>query len=603
MEYLNNSSDNNKSIDDNINNNLSTEYYNEITIENTITIENDIHKKLDDFFQNLIWDNKNITNIENYKIVKILDHVHKLKKKLINKPKPKFSIDTFYHLEINDNKESNKEINKEINKYKKDNMSTIKIHSELFDEYHKIYYDINQFNKNKIYSHDIIHCNDLNEEIPKYFNEQDIKTTNDIIFDEYYDLFKKNIIHDDIESLMKKLVLNVNLIKILDFNQINLPIILLDCENILKSFKTHQILKKLIGLEKFNELYNSWYYGETLFLNKIKENMSMSEFSQSTKYVEPFTSINLSDLDKKYVINLIISNYLKEYFVICVMNNKNNYSNDFKQFDLDKNILFFNINYIKHEIREQDDHLILFLYFYLSNINKKVFILSGDNYKFYTEKILIYDFKFLYDFDNNKTKLILTNSSNDLIKLDKKIIPLFINNIEPIQIDNLDIINEYSKHFVISIKNNMNNELEKKIIINGNHLIEVLENIILCYDKIFDLLESKSKKDIFKLVLNKNNLFDKNFELIFDDSMIKMNMIINDYLILKFIKINYDNDKIIKMYIKIFKKIIYIYDKIDDSIDKIRKLSSSPNNYSKYFIQLNSLYLYIKKIGLFKKIF
>ncbi len=79
--------------------------------------------------------------------------------------------------------------------------------------------------------------------------------------------------------------------------------------------------------------------------------------------------------------------------------------------------------------------------------------------------------------------------------------------------------------------------------------------------------------------------------------------LINIYLILKYIKLLYWNDKFILEYIKIFEYIIYIFDKIEDSIDKIRKLSNSSSVSSKCFKELNSIYLFMKKIGLCKKIF
>ena len=52
----------------------------------------------------------------------------------------------------------------------------------------------------------------------------------------------------------------------------------------------------------------------------------------------------------------------------------------------------------------------------------------------------------------------------------------------------------------------------------------------------------------------------------------------------------------------IFSLIIWNYDKFDDNIQKIRKLSNKNSLFNIMFLEINSMYLYIKKIGLCKKI-
>mgnify|MGYP003705228977 CR=1 FL=1 len=44
--------------------------------------------------------------------------------------------------------------------------------------------------------------------------------------------------------------------------------------------------------------------------------MSLSEYSNSIKYTEPFNTIGLELEEKKLLINIILSNYFKDFFVI-----------------------------------------------------------------------------------------------------------------------------------------------------------------------------------------------------------------------------------------------------------------------------------------------
>lgn len=582
-----------------------------------------IYNKIDNFFQTDIW-TYDYKNISNYKISKIIEHIHKLKKKfLINtKPKPVFSIDMFYHLEINDSKEVNKELNKEINKeiikYKKDNMRLIKIHSELFYDYHKIYHDLFclNFNINSVF--DIIYCEKNNSHKTNIdINLQEIINYSNTYLNYNHeleiDIFKSKIEHDNLDNIIKKLKENFNSIKIPNLETIDLPIILLDCENFLKSFVIHSLLKKHIAKNRFDELFSSWYLGETVLLNKLNDNMSMSEFSQATKYIEPFTSISLENSDKEELIKLLVSNYLSNYFVICLINNKNNCDSINIENKLISNVFFININYKKNDIREQDDHIILYLNYLFNKISRKSIILSGDKFKYYNDKLNIFDFKMIYDFDENKTKIILTDSSNDLIKINSNIYQLNVKNIYPIDISEYTLESESTDNKLFNlIKIILEDNLEFKDKINDELILilliikEKLSIVVNFFNVIFDFLESKSKKDIFKLVLNetkfKNSINDMYKEDYFENINI-FKELINTYLILKYIKFLKWNDEYIYEYIKIFENIIYIYDKIEDSIDKIRKLSSSTSSNSKYFKELNSLYLYMKKIGLCKKIF
>lgn len=567
-----------------------------------------LYKKLDDFFTNEVWDYKNINN---YKISNLLESINNLKKRPVNKTT--FNIDMFYHLEISSFKESKKDINKEILKIKKENLTFIKTHAELFKEYHKIYYELFKMHKTKNDEYKIFFCKN-NQEKSIHSNQESVSlslsvssknenlnsetTLSHDFFIKTFSSFVQNELRD---KLIFKLQDNISKIKLPNFCQIIKPIILFDSENILKSFRIYEILKNNLDEDKLKNIYNKWIYGEKIFYDKINESMSMTEFSNSVKYIEPFTSLSMDINDKMFLCKIIVSNYLSDYFVICMVNSKNKI-NESTHSVIEDNILFINIVHDKNDIREQDDHLILYLNYYLSQLKKKVLILSSDYYKFYLDKVITYDFKMLYDIDNCVSKIILSNSQKDLIILNQKKIELVVNNINPIYLSNKNLSHEYIlfdiiKKILIDNKEEFIKELEK----TQKEIIKELKKLVNFFDEIFNFLESKSKKEIFKIMLSGKEIFHSDYEKNFIKNIEKFKSIINLYLILKFIKLIFYQEKFIEHYIMIFEKIIYIYDKIDDSIDKIRKLSNGLES-SNIFSVLNSTYLMIKKIGLFKKV-
>ncbi len=575
---------------------------NNIINPNFIYVIGELHKKLDNFFINEVWE---IKNINNYKIRNLFELVNNLKKKISHKTT--FNIDMFYHLEISSSKESKKEINKEVSKVKKDNLSILKIHGELFKDYHKIYNELYKILLNQNYEYDIYFCKDslnrLNQinKGSEYIKIEKINKEDITLHNGFIETFSSLIQNELRDKLISKLEDNISKIELPNFNDIDDTIILFDSENILKSFRIHEILKNNIDDEKLNYYYQKWIYGDKIFNNKINESMSLTEFSNSVRFIEPFTSLCMDIHDKIFLCKIIISNYLADYFVICMINSKNT-SNDNTQSILEDNILFINIVHDKYDIREQDDHLILYLNYYLKQLEKKVLILSSDNYKFFLEKIVTFDFKVFYDFDSMHSKIILSNSEHDLINVNGKKTQLIINNISPI---NLADKNSSKEHILFDIiykiltkkEEDFMYELEK-ILKEINKELKILVNF---FDEIFSFLESKSKKEIFKIMLSEKEIFQSDYKNNFSYNIEKFKSIINVYLILKFIKLIFFKEKIIEIYIMIFEKIIYIYDKIDDSIDKIRKLSNGLGS-SNMFSILNSTYLMIKKIGLFKKV-
>ena len=67
------------------------------------------------------------------------------------------------------------------------------------------------------------------------------------------------------------------------------------------------------------------------------------------------------------------------------------------------------------------------------------------------------------------------------------------------------------------------------------------------------------------------------------------------------ISLNYINSELILKIIKLYSIIINIYDNIHAYIHKIRKLSNNKSEINELFLNINCIFLYIKKIGIFKK--
>ena len=72
--------------------------------------------------------------------------------------------------------------------------------------------------------------------------------------------------------------------------------------------------------------------------------------------------------------------------------------------------------YEKDDIREQDDHLLLYIYYHLSKI-KNCEIISGDKFKWFNHSDnYLKNFRLEYNFDENKINIDITNAyTNDII--------------------------------------------------------------------------------------------------------------------------------------------------------------------------------------------
>ncbi len=630
-------------------------------LDNSNKSYENLEKLIEEFWNYQIY-NSNTNHIYNEKIINIIENISKLKKK-INSNKI-FNITSNLELEINDTKE----IQKHINNFKKENSIYLKTHGDCFPDFFVLIgKNINHLKKvnsssikylnNDIYSDVYILENIVYKpENLDIFNDNNIKKEIDIFISNILDdniYHKKEVqlkLEENFNNIKNKLISIEEIFKSQNFDKI----LILDMENLLKSSKVHYLLKKHIN--DYDILFKTWFYGyfsiENDFDNITK--VSLSEFSNCTKYIEPYSSISLDFIDKNRLAEILVKSYFKDYFVIYTLNIKNKgNSNIDLNVNINKNFLSIPIIYDKNDIREQDDHIMIFLY---SLLLKKynTYIVSSDKFKWYKniEKISIKNIKLLYDFDNLKNIILIDNFyTNDLIKfknnfynvpfynfpiIDEKILiknkekVFFKINIKEINLDHINFIfynlfkvfceylNDISNEIKQSNKNIYTNFIEKNIK-KVDYLQDILEYcikiLIHLNEKIkplYNFLDNHSKKEIFNMLIETTSnsipinsiiFFDRNFMEKISILLEKIKLSINIYILFKSFTIYYLNkDYCIKLS-KLFSLIIYNYDQIEKHTYKIRKLSNDNTEFNKIFLELNSIFIYIKKIGLCKKNF
>ncbi len=612
----------------------------------------DFIKIIDSFWENDVWDS-DLNYIIDQKIIQVIKNINDLKKK--ESGGTIFNIDNLYNLQIDDTKH----ITKEINKIKKENLNYFKKHAECFIQYHCI---LNKLNNNSEYNN-LVYLNDSNKssgnlsDTDNYSvtssninsdnsiksildNNSSINISNDEII--LKNIIKKvdgfvkkiNIDESSKDKIKSKLIFNIekNSSQIINIYKSETPIILVDCENILKAFSTQNILKTMISKEEYKKYFKIWNYGifEGPNFNDKSElsnftSFTLHEYSNKTKYIEPFTSLSIPIEKKIYFIKKIFENYFSEnnYTIVFIFNNKN--SDEVNQ--LDNNFIILTINYQSNDIREQDDHLLIFLYELM--INNNAILLSNDKFKFYKGKIINKIFKIQYnfilsEFDNQKNLTKLINfviadlNEDDVILYKNCLIKLPINNFPLITENEINKIVknniEPDESFCFLLKlfldyqtkqdiSNTYPNIDKKINVIIENLYKSSNKINKLYDKLFNLIQNKTKKEVFKIILDEKKIIDHESLHTYKDSLKKYYKLIDCYLIIRCIKKHYFNENFIIQIVKLFGQLIYFFDQIDKNIYKIRKLSTGNNEQNKIFLKLNSTYLYIKKIGFFRKNF
>jgi hypothetical protein len=366
-------------------------------------------------------------------------------------------------------------------------------------------------------------------------------------------------------------------------------ILIIDGENLLKSAKFQNIFKLLLGTIDFNNYFKNWIYG------------------YDDKTILPFTSLNLTISQKKKILSLLSENYLKSFNVIYIINTKINEANDNDIiFTNDNNSIIFPIYYDKTIIREQDDHIIVFLNIFFQN-NNKTHIITADKFRWYKGELSLKNFRFIYDYNELCIHLeICYHNTHDLIiyKNHKLIIDNFNypfldpKNFNLLSIKNKDIsfqsILYLLNYLYIQIKIN-NNEY---FLLYMNEIITILlEKVEYNYNEIKKILilfidNSKIKKKLASI--GNLSIIEQNIE--------NYKIICNIYLVLKTIIIYYHPKQFILDICKIFCYIIDIFDLISDNTNKIKKISyDSSFIINKYFLELYSHNIYLKKTGFMKK--
>jgi len=366
-------------------------------------------------------------------------------------------------------------------------------------------------------------------------------------------------------------------------------ILIIDGENLLKSAKFQNIFKLLLGTIDFNNFFKNWMYG------------------YDDKTILPYTSLNLTIAQKKKILSLLSENYLKSFNVIFIINTKINEENDNDIiFTNDNNSVIFPIYYDKTIIREQDDHIIVFLNIFFQN-NNKTHIITADKFRWYKGELSLKNFRFIYDYNELCIHLeICAHNTHDMIyyKNDKLLIDNFNypfldpKNFNLLSIKNKDIslqsILYLLNYLYIQIKTDNVDYFLLFIDEIINILLEKVENNYYEIKKILNLFIDNSK--IKKKLASIDNL------TIIEQHIENYKIICNIYLVLKTIIIYYHPKKFIFDICKIFSRIIDIFDIISDNTNKIKKISyDSSFIINKYFLELYSHNIYLKKTGFIKK--
>lgn len=591
---------------------------------------NDFNSIIESFWNEKVW-KSNPMFLSHKKIYKIISEHQKLTKKLTHNTKNnddssniKFNINDNFDFFVVDTVSDLKE---KLAKHFENNIMFIKTHSECFINYNKLqnnYFYI----KNLDYNPSFVKLN-----IPNNVSTNDIlmdksstftnKISDIYNFDEFktfldFDSIKINVIINELSNILSIHENNINLAINQSINK-NKKILIIDSENILKCFKIQYLIKKLFTQKEYEKYFDTWINGNYHEFDDVcSSNLSLTEYSSNIKFIEPYTSLSMNTNIKFSLLKKIIESVFSDYICIAICNSKI-FSNDILFDTSINNSIFIPISYDKKDIREKDDHLLVYLYYYLTKKNIPFHLLSGDKFKwcsFISSDNPIKNVKYLFNFDDNLIEYTLNNAyDNNSIKINNKIHFLSINYFPASSFDNNLDSNNYihqltnffiNKSFNVDNKSNTSN--------SNNEYNQLLQDIynhikIWCneFSIIFSFLEKYSKSEIFKILkkINQNNFKYKQID--FERFRLKIDeykQICDMYVIIKHININFNsylNHKNHLLTCKIFSRIVEVNDSIYTNMFKIRKLSSNRQSINLFFMELGSLFVYSKKIGFFKK--
>ena len=365
-------------------------------------------------------------------------------------------------------------------------------------------------------------------------------------------------------------------------NYFNKQVFIIDGENLLKSFKMQNVFKTLLGNIDYYKYFNHWVYGS--------KNLS----------INPYTTLNLSIYDKKLILEKFSQNFLPNFNNIFIISAKSTDSSNVILIN-DSNSMIIPIIYQTKNIREQDDHVILFLNKLLKYKNAK--IISCDKFKWFTDPVNVLNFRFVYNYDCKDLTLEIVDYNVHDLKIYDKNSFLIDNFVYPfIDLKNLNykfdknnpkinlLINILDYIYIqLKINDDNINNLSKQL----NFVINFITDNS-CFDILEKYLINVSK---FKKYTDELNFF--NNDVIEAINIFKN--ICDCYLVIKTIILIYNNlDFIIKVS-KLYSKITIITDTIENNSSKIRKFYSQCDNVINPTLEIYSNYVLLKKNGFFKK--
>ena len=363
-------------------------------------------------------------------------------------------------------------------------------------------------------------------------------------------------------------------------NFFNKQVFIIDGENLLKSFKMQNIFKTILGNIDYYKYFNHWIYGS--------KNLS----------INPFTTLNLSIYDKKFIIEKFSQQFLPNFNNIFIISAKSTDSSNVILID-NSNSMIIPIIYQSKNIREQDDHIILFLNKLLIYKNAK--IISCDKFKWFNDPVNVLNFRFVYNYNNEELSTEIVNYNVHDLKIFKNNSFLIDNFVYPfIDLKNLNYkfdINNPKINLLINILDYIYIQLK---INNNNNIIKQLHFIInyITEYKCHEVLE-KYLNTIYKFKKYTDELNYINNDIIVAINEFKY--ICDCYLIIKTIIMVHNNLDFIVKVAKLYSKITNITDFIDTNASKIRKFYSQCDNVVNPTLEIYSNYILLKKNGFFKK--
>ncbi len=367
-----------------------------------------------------------------------------------------------------------------------------------------------------------------------------------------------------------------------------------------------------------------------------------------------------------------------------MLSGKTNIDSDIKStFINDNKSIIIPVVYNKEDIREQDDHLLVYIFYHLSKL-KNCEIISGDKFKWFNHSDnYLKNFALEYNFDEQKININISDAyTNDIIIYKKYKYQLgyyyfpFLKNIlyysfNDLQIDSdmlnnlmtndynqiLELLNKKDYNdtiilltniFLLLIELNSNYDNNILLIKKYSEFITIfITKIISFYKEIFDeillilsRLTSMSKKifdkfdkydsyTLYSIIFESNddlsnlssltidwgfannlsnNKRTNNIDITKLQEYIKFKNNIEDYifiteiyLIFKSMSFLLISGKPVIKISKLFSHIMKIYDTIENSIYKIRKISNNLNDFNKIFLSVLSHHIFMKKNGFCKK--